>query len=138
MTQARRDRKPAFASFVAIMMMAMVGMTLAALSTLLMADAQRTRRHRADAQLRQQLMAGAIAARRHVAAHGPGPARSALAVPTDGDGRASITIQVEPAGGDDRLTIRIEATYDERRAAQTLRLTQRSGQWHIVEARLAP
>lgn len=111
------------ATVAAIILLGLAGLAMAALAALVHFDAQRTRLHRTDAQLRQMLLIGAAAAR------SSGPAEQAIALPKSlADEGASLTLRRQGPQAT------IEATLAGRRLQQTLRLSPNAQQ--ILEARL--
>lgn len=116
-----------FATIVALMLMALVGTALAAISAGLTADVRRTRNAAADAQLRQLLVAGAAKVEQS-----PVVGKSSLALPVEISG----TVQVEVNMQGEEMRAVVEASVDGRRMGQVLTLRQEQGRWRVVGATL--
>ena len=135
-SSARRRR--AFATIAALGLIAVVGVTLAAVATLLAGDVKRTRRAAEDAQLRQLLLAGEAAARATLGATNQ-PGEVALKLPSELES-AGITLMIERldnADSAENVQFRVTARGgDGRSIAQTLRYTRAAEGWRLQTAEL--
>ena len=123
-----------FAAIMAISLIILVGAALAMLGVYFAQDAARTRSEAVEAQLRQLLSAGAVAAVDH--ADTVGPARP-LALPAAlADEHAAVTIQIT-GEGEDRSVV-VTAQFEGRHVDQMLKLHHANGRWAVVEADLNP
>ena len=115
-----RRFRTGFAAMTAIALLILVGAALVAMSSLLAADARRTRDAAGEVQLRQLFLAAhAMVARESRGwAAGTLPAHVKLELPQGLD-HATVTISVAPAA-ENRVRVDVEATVDKRRAAQVL------------------
>lgn len=86
-----RPSRPGFASIVALMMIALVGGAILAVTSLLAADLRRTQNEARDTQLRQLVIAGAQQAREQTAQ------RLRLELPESLQD-AEVVVQIEPTG----------------------------------------
>ena len=131
-------RRRAFATVAALGLIAVVGVTLAAVATLLTSDVKRTRRAADDAQLRQLLVAGEAAARASLAGTDQ-PREVALKLPTELES-TGITLTIERLDGGnpaDGVQFRVTARGgDGRSVAQTLRYTRAAEGWRLDAAEL--
>ena len=115
-----RSSRRAFATITAITLLALVGIALAAMGTLLVADARRTRAATSEAQLRQLLLAGAAAAEERVRNLPPVAAEQAWEVPLPAGADASLTVRLERDDAPATHRVRVAATVGERTAGQVL------------------
>ena len=121
-------KRRGFATLVALLLIALVGMAAVAMSSRFSAEARRTRDARTDAQLRQLLLAAA----RHIQP-GHWDANPALTIP--GELAAQVKVNLTP--GADHATATIEAQFDGRTMRQQLHWSKNSGQWMLHSAELA-
>ena len=130
-------RRRAFAAILAITLILLVGATLAAVAAAFSADARRTRTLGSDAQLRQLLTAGAIAAAEQLKAAGGDVPTGEKAIPLPADlGDRGASLKVSAAREGDAVTVVVDATLATRHARQTVRFTQRDGRWTPTAAEL--
>ena len=126
-------RRRGFATIFAISLIIMVGSALVAMSAYFAMDATRTRTQAQDAQLRQLLTAGAIAAIDRADSLG----KTSLDLPSDLNG-ASVSIEIIGTGDSKKAVI--TAAFNQRRSLQTLTLhrnaTGEKAKWSIVAAEL--
>jgi hypothetical protein len=137
----RKRRRRGVATLLAILLLVIVAATLPVLAGAFIADAKRTRVQAQDAQLRQLLTAGAVAAissaKGHSAAREAATTRTAIALPQELlDDGAALTLWFSPGDSDDRLDATIRATLGTRAMEQIVRLERRSGAWQAVAAAL--
>ena len=125
----RRGQRPrAFAVIFALFLIALVGAALLALTSLMTSDARRSTRGAVDAQLRQLLHAGAVAAVERM--------RSANELPADGfDVALPDELGGPPAGvhvsrGPDGRA-NIDARLGDQTARQQVELLQDGGVWQV-------
>ena len=132
----RRSR--GFVLIMAIMILGLMGVTLAILTRHFAYDASRTRQTFEDAQLRQLLLAGAqdVAIRSADWNDSAPKANWTLDLPPELKAE-SATVSVQPQKADsDGTTLLIEARLGTRSAVQTLRLERKTDRWIITDARL--
>jgi hypothetical protein len=137
MIPARRLTRRAFATVAALGLIAVVGVTLAALATLLAGDVKRTVGGAADAQLRQLLIAGEAAARASLA-HDGAPGEVTLALPDELQS-TGITLTIRRLDGVPPDAVRFEVTArdsDGRSATQTLHYARAGDRWQLLAAQL--
>jgi hypothetical protein len=125
----------------AILLLLLVAATLVTLATTFAADARRTRTHSADAQLRQLLTAGAIAAAEQLKSGELPSAEKAIALPPDlTDRGATLTIHRahdgDGGGTRDSATVVVNAALANRQARQTVRFARREGRWTATAAEI--
>jgi len=113
----------------AISLVILVGGALATLATYFALDASRTRSEAAEAQLRQLLNAGAIAAIEHADAAG----QTKLQLPAE-LGHATVSIQVR-GSGDAREAV-VDAHLNERALSQSLKMHRVGNKWTVISASL--
>jgi hypothetical protein len=121
----------------AIVLMGLVGVALACLSSLVAYEARRTRAAKSDAQLRQMLIAGAFAAR-GLAASQPQPSDrpQSISLPKElAADAATLTLRISKADSQ-VLEMHIDAKLDQRRLHQVLRFAPAPPGWELTEARL--
>ncbi len=140
MTRAR-PRPRAFALLTGLVLLGLVGVALAAMSALFAQQARRTTDARRDAQLRQLLLASAVALEDRCAAWPAEAGEQAFAVALPkplADNGASLSIQIrrEPASTQPILAAHVEARFQGQQLRQTLDLSHSAGRWHITGARL--
>jgi len=123
---------------IAMAMIGVVGIALLALATRFAAESKMTRYGGQDAQLRQILLAGAVAARQQMGQPDtPRQGQRLVVLPADIDGEdASLVLRFEPSAADGVRNVLIDASLDGRLLRQTLRFEQSDSQWRIVEATL--
>ena len=108
-----------FAGILAITLILLISATLVALASAFAADARRTRLLAADAQLRQLLTAGAIAASQQLQTETSGGEQT-IALPSDlNSAAASLTLSTTREG--DEMRVVVSASLPGRASRQTLR-----------------
>ena len=128
-------RRRGFAAILAITLILLVSATLVALASAFAADARRTRLITSDAQLRQLLTAGAIAAAQQLQADEMPAGEKTIALPSElASADASLTLTATRDG--DALRVIVVAALPGRSIRQTLSFAQRQGQWALIGARL--
>jgi type II secretory pathway component PulK len=127
-------RQHGFAVIVAVVMIAILGMALLALTTLFQTDTQRSMRNRAEGQLRQLLIAGGAAAVQRVSNEPQATEPTQLAVP-DAIENASVTIAYEPEG-ESMIRATVTAQIDVHQAVQSMTFTQTGTGWALRDAQL--
>lgn len=136
MSAFRRHR--GFASVTAIALIAPVSLALMMLMSLLHSDVRRTAGGLVDAQIRQLLIAGQIAARKEIEKGSGGQDSIArpLALPpgltADGASLAVRIVSVTPSEAE----VRVEAQIGRDLGAQTLRFRQSNGAWTLASVNL--
>lgn len=123
-----------FAIIVAVVMIAILGMTLLALTTLFQTDTHRSMRNRAEGQLRQLLIAGGAAAMQRASAEPQVIDPTQHAVP-DAIENASLTIAYEPEG-ESMIRATVTARIDVHQAVQTITFTQTETGWALRDTQL--
>jgi hypothetical protein len=132
-----RIRQSAFATIAALGLVAVVGISLAALTALLARDVQRTVRQSQDAQLRQVLIAGEAAARASLSRDGLARDFSLKLPPELESSGTSITFEPLESTSTDTFRIRITARgADGRAMTQTLQYVRAAGRWELGSAEL--
>jgi len=131
--QERPQARSGFAMVLAVMLIALVGVTIAGLSSLVAADARRTRQTRIDAQQRQFLLAGAADVAARAGAWGDSPAPENWNVPLPG-GAAAVSCRVTPRSSADAADVVVEVVCDGTRRSQTLHFTRTTGHWRLSGA----
>jgi Tfp pilus assembly protein PilV len=130
--------RPGFATFMAVVLLAALGISLAALATMVRIDARRTRDAAHQAQLRQLLLAGErVAASQLADAKAPPVGDFKVALPAEaGDHALMLTFQA--GGADTDLAIaHVIATGDATTARQQLTWRQTpNGAWRLEAADL--
>jgi hypothetical protein len=124
---ARRRR--AFAVIFALFLIALVGAALLALTSLMTTDARRSTRDAVDAQLRQLLHAGAVAAVQQMRNANELPPETGfdVALPREpGGALAQIHVSRGPAGH-----AMIDARLGDRTARQQVELVRDGGVWQV-------
>jgi hypothetical protein len=116
-TKTRRG----FATMSAVLMISLLAASLATLGTLFSDQLRRTRKLAVQAQMRQLLIAGAIATSARVRDM-PSPQRASWTIepPPAAIDDARIRVEVEPQGQGERVVARIEARLGEASRTQTL------------------
>ena len=136
-----RHRAPAFATLVAIIMVALVGSASLSLLILMRDQAAQTAPAADDAQLRQMLAAGGVAGVQMLPP--PGAATSGAAQTLDlplpvnlAERGAKVSMRSEPGpgGGSVSWFIHVEATLGERKARQALKFARTFEGWVAAEA----
>ena len=122
------------ALLMAVLMISIVAGSLAALTLAFAAQAKRTTRQAQDAQLRQLLLAGQVAAQQAIGQSKSGE----VALPPDLRS-AGASVRYETVQGDaaDEMQFRIVASLGEGRAmTQTLRFARSGDRWELRSAEL--
>jgi hypothetical protein len=122
------------ALLMAVLMISIVAGSLAALTLAFAAQAKRTARQAQDAQLRQLMLAGQVAAQQAVGQSKNGE----VALPADLRS-AGASLRYETIQGDaaDEMQFRIVATLGEGRSmSQTLRFARAGERWELRSAEL--
>ncbi len=132
-----RHRCGGMAMIIAVAMTAMVGIALLALATRFATEAKMTRYAAQDAQVRQLLLAGTVAARDEL--NQPEAIKRGrpltVRVPANPHGDAtSLALQFEPLDADDSQRVLIDARVGNRHGRQLLRFESQAAQWRLVEA----
>jgi Zn-dependent alcohol dehydrogenase len=130
-----RSRRRGFAALTAIALIALVGFGLAAMAALFAAETRRTGRVREDAQLRQLLLAGEVAAREALSR---GERRGAVALPVELT-TEGVRLTFAPAGepGERETRCRVTArTGDGRVMSQRLTYEMTGASWTLRAAEL--
>ncbi|MEO6436391.1 MAG: hypothetical protein ABIP55_11630 [Tepidisphaeraceae bacterium] len=125
-----RRRPRGVAGLVAIILLLIVAATLAGVATAFSADAQRTRNLAAEAQLRQLLTAGAIAAAEQLKSPDLPTGETTVALPTDLNDRGA-TLKVSYLREGEGVLAAVDAALPPRRARQTVRFAQKDGRWSV-------
>ncbi len=129
-TQANRG----LATATALTLLAFVAVLLTAMGSWIRIDARRTRDAAAQTQLRQLLLAGAVAAGDESNLIG---ATNVTLPPQLKDDAANLKIEiVMPSEGERVATI--EASVSGSHASQTVHFTRREGRWRVISATLGP
>ena len=132
----RPNRRRGFAGILAILLLLLVGMTLTTVATAFSADARRTRVRAADAQLRQILTAGAIAAAKQFEGSELPAGEKPLALPADLASAGATATIAYARDGENAVVVRVHASIPPRRMSQTLRFAQSGGKWSMRSAEL--
>ena len=134
-TGVMKLRRRGVAAATAVTMLALVGVTLAAMGSLFAAEARRTRDATAEAQLRQLLLAGAAVATQRI----PLTAEATVELPPSlaADG-ARLVVRPMKAPDANAVVIEVDAAVADRQMTQTLRYAQRDGRWQVDGATLGP
>lgn len=122
---------------IALAMIVMVAIALLALATRFATEAKMTRYAAQDAQVRQLLLAGTVAARDKLSQPEPLHRAKPLAiqVPADPTGDVtSLAMQFEPLDADDSHRVLIDARVGNRHRRQLLRFELQKTKWQLVEA----
>lgn len=132
---ASRRRSRGFAALTAIALIAIVGLGLAAMAALFAGETRRTGRQRDDAQLRQLLIAGEVAARDALAR---GEREGTVALPADLTSLgARLTFSPIGDPSDREAHVRVTAsTADGRTMSQRLTYAATDGKWELRSAEL--
>ena len=130
-----RASRGGFAGILAITLLILVSATLAVVASAFSADARRTRAAAADAQLRQLLTAGGLAASAKLRSRDIQTTRQTIPLPRDLAGN-SATLTVATSVADGIATVQVEAELGSARAGQVLRFSQRDGVWSVMLAEL--
>lgn len=135
--------RPGFALLIAVFMIAMVGTASVALMTLLRDDAARTVPAADEAQLRQLLIAGAMAAPQllppplsEASDRGQGRTQELMLPPELAERGAAITLRSERGTGGVTWLIHVDARLGDDSASQTLTFARTARGWSAVEAKL--
>jgi type II secretory pathway component PulK len=134
MTGRRRLHRRGTALLMAVLMISIVGGSLAALTLAFAAQAKRTTRQAHDAQLRQLLFAGQVAAQQSIGQSKSGE----VALPPDLRS-AGASVRYETVQGDaaDEMQFHIVASLGEGRSmTQTLRFARAGDRWELRAAEL--
>lgn len=132
-----RPHRRGFATLVAVATLPLVALAALALTTLSSNDARRTTHARQDAQLRQFLLAGgsALLDRAGTWERPPGPFEFDVSIPKAMEG-STVHVTVKPDG--EAVVARVDARFEDRSAAQQVRLVQNGKIWSIDRATLNP
>lgn len=128
-------RPRGFAALTAIALIAIVGLGLAAMAALFAGETRRTGQQRDDAQLRQLLLAGEVAAREALTR---GELQGTVQLPAD-LATLGAELTFAPAGDpvDNETRIRVTARTGEGRVmSQTLGYVRADGRWSLRSAEL--
>jgi type II secretory pathway pseudopilin PulG len=122
------------ALLMAVLMISIVAGSLAALTLAFAAQAKRTTRQAQDAQLRQLLLAGQVAAQQAVGQSG----RGEVALPADlRSAGGSVRYETISGSGADEMQVRVVARLGEARTmTQTLRFARNADRWELRSAEL--
>jgi hypothetical protein len=122
------------ALLMAVMMIAIVAGSLAALTLAFAAQAKRTTRQAQDAQLRQLLLAGQVAAQQAIGQSGSGD----VALPAElHSAGGSVRYETIPGSGGNEMQVRVVARFGESRTmTQTLRFSRNADRWELRSAEL--
>ena len=131
MTTSRRG----VAAATAVSLLAMVGVTLAAMGAFFASEARRTRDATTEAQLRQLLLAGATIAARVAPVKAETPLELPPSLAADG---AHVVVRPVEAPEAGVMVTEVDATIADRRMTQTLRFALRDGRWQVTGATLGP
>ena len=128
----KRDR--AFATITALALVGIVGVTLATLTAIFARDVKRSLRQHDDAQLRQLLIAGEIAARGSLGREATGEV--AVALPDELQSAAnSLALQRLDGNQADVIEVRVTARAGEGRSMrQTLKYAKDGDGWRLQSA----
>ena len=128
-------RKRAFATITALALVGIVGVTLATLTGIFARDVKRSLRQHDDAQLRQLLIAGEIAARASLGGErAAGEVKVGLPQELQSAG-ASLTYQTVPGDASDVIEVRVTAAAGEGRSrSQTLKYAKAANGWELRSA----
>ena len=134
-TRVTNMQRRGVAAITAVSLLALVGVTLAAMGSLFAAEARRTRDATTEAQLRQLLLSGAAVAGQRA----PFTAEATIELPPllAADGARLVLRPVKPADGD-AVVIDVQAAFADRRMTQRVRYAQRDGRWRVDSADLGP
>lgn len=137
MRQVGTCRRDAFATVAAVVLTGLVSVALLATVTLLRNDALRTRRAVAEAQLRQLLLAGQVAASAALTDNENERRVLKIDLPEELTASSSLTLVLDPANQPDLLTATLEAGHDGFYQSQALTYRRVDGRWALAEAQLA-
>ncbi|HVX83309.1 MAG TPA: hypothetical protein VH253_00690 [Phycisphaerae bacterium] len=121
------------ALMMALVMMALVGAAVAALTVAFAADAHRTRMARITAQQRQLLLAATVMAGDELQAHGAAPRNLPLATPVAG---STLTLSIAPGQEGATTIVTARCMYGGSAGTETLTYRQNGGSWRLSDARL--
>lgn len=127
-----------FVFVVAVLMIALIGAAMAAISGVVAADAGRTRDRSRDAQLEQMLLAAAADAPAHLTAQTLVEGQSwILPLPASLSSLdADLQVHVGPVQPNGPATLVIRATFDGGHAEQTAQFSLVNNTWTLVAAEL--
>lgn len=126
-------RRRAFAVIFALFLLALVGAALLALTSLMTTDARRSTRAATDAQVRQLLHAGAVAAAQRLRGDGTiPPAFAEVTLPPSLGGNAARLTLVAVAKADGAV-VTVEARIDDRAARQRVLFRSSERGWNVAE-----
>jgi hypothetical protein len=133
-TAGHRVHRRGMALLMAVLMISIVAGSLAALTLAFAAQAKRTTRHAQEAQLRQLLLAGQVAAQRG----GGQSANGEVSLPAElRSAGASVRYEMIPGSGADQMQVRVMARLGEGRSmTQTLRFARNVDRWELRAAEL--
>lgn len=130
----RHAQQRGFAFMLSVALIIMLGMALAAMSSLLATEIRRTRQQASDAQMRQLLTAGWLAARSHLDRRGPQAVPVDVPLPRDLPD-ARLSVRIEPSQSDaDHATVDVAVSLGESRARQTATFEHVATRWHLQSA----
>jgi hypothetical protein len=127
-TSRKLLRPRGFAAILSISLIILVGTALVVLARSFAMDAERTRAQQSEAQIRQLLTAGTIAATQR--AENATPAQ-AVELPAElAAEQASVKVQIT-GEGDDRTAL-VSVQFGQRHTEQTLKLRRAGPRWTVV------
>jgi hypothetical protein len=141
-TRNDSSRHRGLATVFAVVVLGLVGTSLTAGAILLRNDARRTAAIRADAQLRQLLLAETtvVITDSQGWSHAGAPASKTWSTPLPSDPRlqpATLSVRFDPAPAG-MLKLHITATLDSRAAEEDLQLHWAGDHWELTDAQLGP
>ncbi|MBI1370962.1 MAG: hypothetical protein GC162_20200 [Planctomycetes bacterium] len=135
MTRKHDARRSGYALLTAVMMIAVVGLAVSAMTGRMVSEAKSMRRANLDAELRQLLIVGASASPRLLIEGRPEDEPTTLAVPTDLIARGgTVKVRVGKSIRNLETHIEVEASLDGRSMRQTLVYLKGQGGWGLSEA----
>ena len=132
----RRHPNHGVAIVAAVVLIGLTGFAFVALASLVRHDVRRTAQARAEAQLRQLLLAGESAVRSSLDAPPQGVRAVTLPAELSSDG-AKLSFTFGDAAGKVR-SVDVDAAYMGLGASQRLTYQRREGHWVVVRAELSP
>ena len=133
-TAGHRVHRRGMALLMAVLMISIVAGSLAALTLAFAAQARRTTRHAQDAQLRQLLLAGQVAAQQTIGQSANGEVSLPAELRSAG---GSVRYETISGSGADEMQVRVVARVGEGRSmTQTLRFTRNADHWELRAAEL--
>lgn len=135
-TAARKSgHESGFATFTAVVMITMVSLALLSLTALFQTDTKRSMRHGAELQLRQYLIAGAVAANAEAEKWPTSDVELIVTLPGDLEADVVAHITFESAGSDS-LKATVTAMFDEYKAIQVLSFKPAGTGWALKDAQI--